>query len=51
LAAAIKKAKGLEATLIPGHKGVFDVVVDGRLVYSKHKSGRFPEHSEVLDQL
>jgi selT/selW/selH-like putative selenoprotein len=30
---------------------VFDVRVDGRLIYSKHQKGRFPEHSEVLGQL
>jgi len=26
---------------------VFDVVVDGRLVYSKRETGRFPEPGEV----
>jgi selenoprotein W-related protein len=35
--------------LIEGRGGVFDVVVDGRLVYSKQKTGRFPEHQEILD--
>ena len=51
MAAAIKKAKGVDARLIPGHKGVFDVVADGRLIFSKHKAGRFPEHAEVLKEL
>jgi selT/selW/selH-like putative selenoprotein len=27
---------------------VFDVVVDGRLVFSKHQTGRFPEEREIL---
>jgi hypothetical protein len=26
---------------------VFDVVVDGRKVYSKHQTGRFPQPGEV----
>jgi len=26
---------------------VFDVVVDGRRVFSKHETGRFPEPDEV----
>jgi selT/selW/selH-like putative selenoprotein len=35
--------------LIEGAGGVFDVEVDGRLVFSKHKVGRFPEAGEVLE--
>jgi selenoprotein W-related protein len=34
-----------------GRGGVFDVRVDGQLIYSKHEQGRFPEHSEVLQKL
>jgi selenoprotein W-related protein len=34
--------------LIAGSGGVFDVRVDGRLVYSKHNTGRFPEPGEVV---
>jgi predicted Rdx family selenoprotein len=30
---------------------VFDVVVDGRLIFSKHQAGRFPTEDEILDQL
>jgi selT/selW/selH-like putative selenoprotein len=33
--------------LTKGSGGVFDVVVDGRLVYSKRDTGRFPEPGEV----
>ncbi len=28
---------------------MFEVVVDGRLVFSKKKTGRFPEHEEIFD--
>lgn len=36
---------------MPGKAGQFDVEVDGRLIYSKAQTGRFPDHGEVLDQL
>jgi len=35
--------------LIEGSGGVFEVVVDGTLVFSKKKTGRFPEHEEIFD--
>jgi selenoprotein W-related protein len=41
----------VKAALIEGRGGVFDVVVDGKLIYSKHETGRFPEHEEVLSHL
>lgn len=34
--------------LVPGEGGVFDVVVDGRRVFSKHQAGRFPESEEII---
>jgi len=37
-------------TLITGSKGVFDVVVDGDVIYSKHEEGRHAEPGEVLDR-
>ncbi len=51
MAAAIRDAKGVEAELVRGDDGVFDVVVDGRLVFSKHEAGRFPDPDEILAQL
>ena len=39
----------MDATLIPGSGGVFEIVVDGRLVFSKKQLGRFPETREVLE--
>jgi predicted Rdx family selenoprotein len=35
-------------TLDTGSKGVFDVEVDGELLYSKHATGRHAEPGEVL---
>ncbi len=37
-------------TLTPGSKGVFDVVVDGDVLYSKHEAGRHAEPGEVLSR-
>jgi selenoprotein W-related protein len=37
-----------ELSLVMGAKGVFDVVVDGRTLYSKHETGRHAEPGEVL---
>lgn len=31
-----------------GGAGVFDIAIDGSLVYSKKKSGRFPTDDEVV---
>ena len=45
--AEIKAALGVDATLIEGSKGIFDVKVDGRMIYSKYKTGRHAEPGEV----
>jgi predicted Rdx family selenoprotein len=37
--------------LIKGGRGVFDVRLDGTLLFSKHDSGRFPDPGEVADVL
>ena len=42
---------GLEVELVRGGGGVFDVSVDGELVFSKHKQDRFPEPGEILSML
>ena len=43
--------RGVDATLIRGSGGEFEVTVDGKLVFSKKTERRFPEHSEVLNLL
>ena len=42
---------GIEAELHEGSGGVYDVVADGELVFSKHETGRFPEDQEIVDAL
>jgi selT/selW/selH-like putative selenoprotein len=39
------------ADLEEGHGGVFDVTVDGELVYSKHETYRFPTNEEVFAKI
>ena len=51
MAASIKRETGCEAELVRGDRGIFDVVADGALIYSKHQTGRFPEDDEILGQL
>ncbi len=51
MAAAIKKKTQVDPELIKGRGGVFDVRLDGELIYSKHETGRFPEDAEVLTAL
>jgi len=41
----------VDAVLQHGGGGVFDVLADGKVVFSKHKEGRFPEQDEVLKSL
>jgi selT/selW/selH-like putative selenoprotein len=41
----------VDAKLIPGRGGIFDVLVDGDLVYSKGKTGRFPKPGEVTEKI
>jgi selenoprotein W-related protein len=47
VAAELKEAYSATTKLIEGSKGIFDVKVDGRLVYSKHQTQRFPEQGEL----
>lgn len=51
MAAELKKAFGVTAKLVEGSGGVFDVTVDGKLAYSKDKTGRFPDDGEVVELL
>jgi selenoprotein W-related protein len=37
-----------DLTLVTGSKGVFDVRVNGELIYSKHETKRHAEPGEVL---
>jgi selenoprotein W-related protein len=45
------KQKIHELKLIPGGGGCFEVSVNGDLIYSKLKTGKFPEEKWVLDSV
>jgi selenoprotein W-related protein len=49
LAAALKDRFKIESTLIEGSGGVFDVRVNGELIFSKKVAGRFPDHDEIIE--
>lgn len=51
MAAKIQNALGEEPFLIEGTGGVFDVNVDGKLVYSKHETGNFPDEDTLVAEL
>jgi selenoprotein W-related protein len=51
LAAKIKSEKGVDVELVKGSGGIYDVYRDDTLIYSKHKTGKFPLDEEVLSQL
>jgi len=42
---------GVDVELIRGGGGVFDVVANGQLIFSKHKENRFPETPEIFTLL
>ena len=39
--------KNLSIALKPADSGIFDVVLDGKLIFSKHQQGRFPTFDEL----
>jgi len=40
-----------EVKLIASGGGVFEIVVDGRLIYSKKATGEFPDEEQLLADL
>ena len=51
LADEIGKAFDVHVNLIPGSGGIFDVIADGDVIFSKFKTGRFPKLGEVAKKL
>jgi len=44
-------AEGHTAEASEGEKSQYDVVADGRLVFSKQREGRFPDDGEIRELL
>lgn len=36
-----------ELRIVPGHEGIFDVEIDGKMVFTRGSSGRFPDAEEI----
>ena len=51
MAAEIESNFGDNAELVVGKGGCFEVVAEGKVVFSKNEAGRFPENSEVISAL
>jgi selenoprotein W-related protein len=51
LADELKKEFGVEVELIPASGGVFEVVYQGKLLFSKKELGRFPNEGEVASAI
>jgi selenoprotein W-related protein len=47
----LQKELGLDATLMPGSGGVFDVMVNGGMIFSRSQMGRFPDTREIIQIL
>jgi selT/selW/selH-like putative selenoprotein len=51
LAAEIEQKFNTSVQLIEGRDGVFEVSVDGKIIFSKKAIGRFPDPGEVVASL
>jgi predicted Rdx family selenoprotein len=51
LAAELKKECGMSSDLMASDGGRFDVLKDGKTIYSKKNTGRFPHAGEVVTLL
>ena len=51
MADAIKKEFGRKVTVTEGRTSSFEVTVQGKVLFSKLKEGRFPEVSEIIAAL
>ena len=47
----MKKELGIDCELVASGGGVYEVSVDGRLIFSKKKLGRFPDDGEIVKLL
>ena len=51
LAAKISTELGIEATLLKGVAGVFDIIANEKVIFSKKEEQRFPQDVEILEAL
>ena len=41
----------VEAALVTGLFGIFDIIADGKVVFSKYETGRLPNYGEISRKL
>ena len=41
----------MDTELIGGSGGVFEIMVDDELIYSKKATGQFPDESDIINRL
>ncbi len=51
LAAKLQRKLSADVELIASSGGVYEIVVDGQLIYSKKSTGTFPDDQKILGQL
>jgi selenoprotein W-related protein len=49
LAAELQKGFGVDCQIIESSGGVFEISVDGKLIFSKKSLDRFPEDGEIAE--
>ena len=45
----LKKSLGAEIELVAGSNGIYDVSLDGNMIFSKFEKGRFPDTEEIIN--
>ncbi|MEO7728811.1 MAG: Rdx family protein [Burkholderiales bacterium] len=51
LADEISSKCGVQPELVKGAAGVFDVTLNGAVIFSRHRAGRFPDAAEIVTAL
>ena len=49
LADTLKKEFGIISELIVGSNGVYEVIMDGKTIFSKNQAKRFPDDDEIIN--
>jgi selT/selW/selH-like putative selenoprotein len=51
LADELQAAFGVKASVVAGATGAFEVLVDGKPIFSKLQGGRFPDPGEIVAKI
>ncbi|MBT3178437.1 MAG: hypothetical protein HOK24_15055 [Desulfobacula sp.] len=49
MADTLKKEFGIISELIVGSNGVYEVIMDGKTIFSKNQAKRFPDDDEIIN--